>query len=149
MFNKPITEFNDKYFFLSNFFEYVIVFEGNVYKSTEHAYQAQKALDIGEFEIIRATKTPGEAKKLGRGVFMRKDWDDIKVGVMRDILWAKFSNPDLGKKLLSTGTAQLIEGNNWKDYFWGVCDGKGENMLGKLLMEIREELKNPENVILP
>jgi len=149
MFNKPIIEFRGKYFFLSNFYEYAIVYEGKVYKSTEHAYQAQKTFDLDEIEAIRGAKTPGSAKKLGNEATVRQDWESIKIDVMRDVLWAKFSNPDLSKKLLSTGNVQLIEGNDWNDYFWGVCNEKGKNILGKLLMEIRYELKNPENIMLP
>jgi ribA/ribD-fused uncharacterized protein len=72
---------------------------------------------------------------------MRDDWNDIKIDVMRDLLQEKFSDDDLRELLLATGDAELIEGNTWNDYFWGVCLGEGQNWLGKLLMEVRKELK--------
>jgi len=149
MFNKPITEFRGKYFFLSNFYEYPILYDGVFYKSSEHAYQAQKTFDADEIEAIKGAKTPGKSKRLAKEATIREDWESVKIDVMRDVLWAKFSNPDLCKELLATGSAYLIEGNDWEDHFWGICDGKGKNILGKLLMEIRDELKKPEKVMLP
>ena len=86
---------------------------------------------------------PSKAKQLGRKVKLRKDWEEVKTNIMYDICLAKFTqNQDLKEKLLKTGNAILIEGNWWNDTYWGVCNGIGENNLGKILMKIREELKN-------
>ena len=73
---------------------------------------------------------------------LREDWETVKIDVMRDVLKSKFSlNSELREKLIATGDVELIEGNHWNDRFWGVCRGKGQNHLGKLLMELRKILK--------
>ena len=83
----------------------------------------------------------GQAKRLGRRVELRSDWETVKIEIMRQVLKSKFThNPELREKLIATGNTELIEGNNWNDRFWGVCRGVGKNHLGKLLMEIRAEL---------
>lgn len=83
-----------------------------------------------------------DAKKLGKLVTIRPDWDEIKVEVMYEIVKAKFHyNPDLREMLLATEDAELIEGNWWGDTFWGVCKGQGLNNLGKILMRVRDEYK--------
>jgi ribA/ribD-fused uncharacterized protein len=118
-----------------------------VYASVEHAYQAAKTLNAAVREKFRfAGVTPGRAKKMGRSLKLRPDWEEIKVGLMRDLLMQKFRASILKRKLLSTFQAELIEGNYWHDTFWGVCMGKcdfphaplGENWLGRLLMEVRQ-----------
>lgn len=134
-----ITSFSGTYFFLSNFFPHPIYFDGSWWPTAEHAFQAAKTRDEGEREKIRSAKTAFEAKKLGRKAKMRLDWYSIRVDVMRRILREKFTNSQLRTMLHQTGEAELIEGNRWGDEFWGVCDGVGENKLGKLLMEIRKE----------
>jgi len=83
------------------------------------------------------------AKKRGRKVTMREDWDQVKIPIMEDLLSQKFSDPVLAKKLVETGDSQLVEGNWWGDVFWGVCRGEGQNNLGKILMKIRERLPRP------
>jgi N-glycosidase YbiA len=138
--SEPITEFRGCYRFLSNFWLCGIELDGVVYPSVEHAYQAAKTLNAEERATILDCKRPGEAKYKGRHVTMRKDWDKIKIGVMRDLLRKKFRIPYLRQKLADTGRAELIEGNYWGDVFWGVCNGVGENHLGKLLMEVRKEI---------
>lgn len=140
---KVIDGFQDRYRFLSNFWAVKIKFEGHVYPSVEHAYQAAKTLDEEKRKEIREARTPGEAKRLGRTVELRPEWEDIRVSLMKKFLWDKFCDPILAGKLLDTGDALLVEGNTWGDTFWGVCKGKGENQLGKLLMNVREELKKP------
>ena len=86
------------------------------------------------------------AKKLGRACELREDWEDIKIDVMRDILRVKFKKGShLGRLLVGTGDIPLVEGNTWNDVFWGVCNGSGENWLGRLLMEIRSELQKLED----
>ena len=85
--------------------------------------------------------TPAEAKKAGAQVKLRDGWDDMRVAIMYDVCLAKFTqNPDLMRRLKQTGTARLEEGNNWGDTFWGVVDGQGKNMLGDILMKIRDEI---------
>ena len=143
-----INSFQKEYFFLSNFYEAPIKYDGILYRNSEAAYQAQKCAnqaDRKQFETLNAT----EAKKLGRTVTLRKDWEDIKVKVMREIVSEKFSqNQDLREKLISTGDEYLEEGNDWGDRIWGTVQGQGQNLLGKILMETREREieKNNSNV---
>lgn len=139
MFDK-IDKFDGEYRFLSNFWECEIPYDGLVYKSTEAAYQAAKTNSYHEKLVIQSASTPGKAKRLGRDITMRPDWDDVKVDVMREILEIKFRDKELAERLLETADFELIEGNQWGDTFWGVCEGKGQNILGKLLMAIRNDL---------
>lgn len=132
------------YDFLSNFYRSTISFEGKLYPTVEHAYQAAKSLDHDVREFIRLSKTPADAKRLGQGVLVRPDWNEVKVDIMRKLVREKFENPFLRPLLLSTGDAELILNNNWNDKFWGICRGVGENWLGKILCEERERIKNEE-----
>jgi len=132
--------------FLSNFWICDILFEGHTYKSTEHAFQAAKRLSEVEREIVRNTNTAGDSKRAGRKVTLRNDWEQIKDSIMLQVLRTKFSNKELGDKLLATGDSILIEGNKWCDNGWGVCycekcKGIGKNRLGELLMQVRKEIK--------
>jgi predicted NAD-dependent protein-ADP-ribosyltransferase YbiA (DUF1768 family) len=77
---------------------------------------------------------------MGKQVHLRSDWEQYKPVIMENLLKQKFSQEPLRSKLIATGNCQLVEGNYWHDTYWGICDGKGTNMLGKLLMEIRTEL---------
>jgi len=138
--NNVIDSFRGDFSFLSNFYESTIYVDGERYRSVEHAFQAHKTLDPWSRRLIREAKTPGEAKKLGKGVKLRPDWESVKVNLMRDFVRKKFENPFMRPLLLATGDAILVEGNTWNDTFWGVCKGTGKNMLGKILMEVREEL---------
>lgn len=144
-----INEFKDEYFFLSNFYKAKVEFEGIVYLNNEAAFQAQKCLNKEDRKQF-ANLNPSEAKKLGRSVVLRKDWENIKIDVMKKIVRAKFEqNLDLREKLLETGDAHLEEGNTWGDRIWGTVNGFGANNLGKILMEIRTEyyeIKNVENI---
>ncbi len=91
---------------------------------------------------ISILETPGEAKKYGRTVVMRSDWDEVKLEVMENIVRAKFMQlPYLREKLLLTEDIILEEGNTWGDTFWGVYDGEGTNHLGLILMKVRKELQ--------
>lgn len=135
-----IDKFDDDFRFLSNFYSSTFFFGGVKYATVEHAYQAHKTLDPLARRTITNTKTPLLAKKFGRMVELRSDWNLVKVPLMRELVRLKFENPFLAELLLSTGDAELIEENFWGDAFWGVCDGVGENMLGKILMETREKL---------
>jgi ribA/ribD-fused uncharacterized protein len=143
-----VDRFDGEYAWLSNFYPCEVILEddGHHYPTVEHAYQAAKTLDPDERARIRECARPGEAKKLGRYVTMRLRWDDVKVPVMRNLLMQKFSRPDLRHKLLGTGYRNLVEGNTWGDTFWGVCRGKGCNMLGRLLMQTRQMFKEDDEV---
>lgn len=129
------------YDFLSNFYASSVSYEGKLYPTVEHAYQASKTTDPNVREFIRKAKDPGEAKRLGQGIAVRNDWEKVKVGIMRCLIKEKFSNPFLTHRLLDTGDTQLVLNNKWNDKFWGICRGVGENWLGKILMEVREELR--------
>lgn len=136
-----IDDFRGKYRWLSNFHEVDIVFEGKSYPSTEHAFQAAKTYSEKEREDIRRCSTPAQAKKLGRKVDMSPDWESgRRLVVMEVITRKKFQDEELRAKLLATGDQELVEGNTWGDRFWGVCRGKGQNNLGKILMKIRDEI---------
>jgi ribA/ribD-fused uncharacterized protein len=137
-----ITSFTGEYEFLSNFSWSPVLHDSIQYPTVEHAFQAAKTYDKDERRRIAALPTPGMAKRAGRKVKLRKNWNEMRVKVMRTLLRKKFLHPGLAGKLLATEDAELIEGNSWGDTFWGVCNGVGENRLGKLLMEIREELNN-------
>lgn len=144
----PITEFKGQYRFLSNFYTCVngiAMEEGGelrLYKSVEHAFQAAKTLDDSERQNIRFMPTPSMAKRAGRKTTLRADWERIKLRVMLDLVRQKFAGDcTLKQSLLQTGDAQLIEGNNHGQTYWGVCGGVGENHLGKILMAVRAELR--------
>lgn len=135
-----IDSFSGPYRFLSNFYPAEVTFDGYKYPTVEHAYQAAKT-DAAHRALISLAKSPARAKQLGKKVPLRKDWEQVKIQVMLDLLYQKFRNhPDLQEMLLKTGTQELIEGNWWNDRFWGVCNGKGENWLGRLLMQVRTML---------
>lgn len=140
---KVIKEFQDDYRFLSNFHPSIFDYEDKEYKTVEHAYQAYKTKDKVERALIANAETPGKAKRMGQLVELRPDWERIKLGLMKELVRAKFKqNRHLKIKLLNTKGYRLIEGNTWGDTFWGKCHGEGKNHLGRLLMEIREELEN-------
>ena len=147
--------FDKEYAFLSNFFESPIEFktvDGKkmIAPTVEHAFQAEKAMFAVEQETIINADTPGKAKRLGRHCLLRPDWEDAKDNVMLEFVRRKFQIPELRDKLLATGTANLVEGNNWHDNYWGICvcekcvnnpvvDGK--NKLGSILMRVRDEIR--------
>lgn len=134
-----IDSFTGSYRFLSNFYPAKVRHGGINFPTVEHAYQAAKTIFAHERVQISNLDTPAAAKAAGRKLKIRKDWDKIKLNIMRDLVEKKFSkHADLRAKLLKTGSAQLVEGNTWGDTYWGMCDGKGENNLGKILMQIRE-----------
>ena len=129
----PIEGFFEQYYWLSNFSE-----EGGLKPTLEHWYQAAKTADEAEFEFIMSAETPGLAKKRGRRCTLVPDWEDIKVDVMRELLYAKYEEPEIRAKLVATNPRELIEFNDWGDDFWGVCTDAGLNMLGQLLEEVRQ-----------
>ncbi len=142
-----IVEFDGENEFLSNFYPSPILHEGIVYPTNEHFFQAMKTLDSAERKAIANAETPGMAKRMGRTVKLRSDWEQIKVDVMRTGLMLKFSDTKLAQKLIDTGDEELVEGNWWHDNTWGNCHCPkcsrlgGRNLLGMLLMEVRKELQ--------
>jgi len=116
------------------------------YPTVEHYYQAMKTLDLKQREAIRLALTAGDAKRLGGECELRPDWDDVKLQIMEEALRQKFKRNPLHDQLMATGRQELIEGNTWGDKFWGV-DGTGENHLGKLLMQIRDEVWNEKLLV--
>lgn len=139
---KIIDSFSGKNRFLSNFYKCKFYTEGITYSSVEHYFQAQKAIDPHWFDLIAFASSPGEAKKIGGRCPLRPNWEQIKDDIMLQGLRKKFLIPNLQKKLLQTGDAVLVEGNSWGDRYWGVYLKKGKNKLGKLLMQVREEISN-------
>jgi ribA/ribD-fused uncharacterized protein len=142
---EKITSFTGKYFFLSNFFPITVTYEGIQYPSSEHAYVAAKTLDIEVRKLIPEIPTAGKVKRFGREIQLRSDWESVKINEMRRILERKFSvyrsDMPMFAMLKATAPNELIEGNTWGDTFWGQCPvGSGKNMLGKLLMEIRDDI---------
>ena len=138
-----ITSFSGDYAFLSNFYPAPTPYEGIVYPTSEHAFQAAKTLDMAERRRLAGLSTPAQVKHAGRRVVLRSDWEQVKIAIMTAIVRAKFQhNTELAKKLSATGNAELVEGNRHRDRFWGVCGGKGQNWLGRILMEARAELAN-------
>ena len=144
-----INVFDGDYAWLSNFAYSPFECDGWWYPTVEHYFQAAKTTDINEYEGIVAAATPGQAKRLGRRVTLRPDWEKVKDQIMLDAVRLKFTqNDDLRVALLATGDEYLEEGNWWHDNIWGNCkcdrckNIEGRNMLGEILMKVREELKN-------
>ena len=135
-----INNFRNKYYFLSNFYNAFVSYKGIVYSNNEAAFQAQKTLNPKLKEKFKSLP-PNEAKRIGRQVTLRPDWEEIKDQIMYEICFAKFTqNEDLKEKLLETKDEHLEEGNTWGDTYWGTVNGKGKNKLGEILMRIRKEL---------
>lgn len=141
-----LNSFRGENFFLSNFYEHPVRFEGMIFPNNEAAFQAAKTTDL-EKRVPFQTMAPDEAKKAGRKIDLRPDWEDIKDAIMYLICAAKFSDSILRERLLTTGDEELVEGNYWHDNNFGDCFcGKckntvGKNVLGKILMRIREEFR--------
>jgi hypothetical protein len=148
--NAIVDSFTGEYAFLSNFYPVEILYDGYVYKHVEGAYQAAKTTSKHARRMIRVAETPGKAKRAGRQITLRSGWEKIKIRIMTELVYQKFTtNPKLAKKLLETGSTKLIEGNTWGDRYWGVDvkSGVGENHLGKILMLVREHLGNLRTVL--
>lgn len=137
-----IDSFQGEYRFLSNFWAATVEFEGVLYKSNEHAYVAAKTLNPELRSQISLICFPSQVKRAGRQLDLRPDWEDIKLNVMRHLVLDKFTrHQNLANELLKTGDQLLIEGNNWGDTYWGMCRGRGQNHLGKILMQVREGIR--------
>ena len=134
--------FRGKYGFLSNMYDAPFYEDGIKYPTVEHYVNAAKTLDPNEKKRVMISKSPVDAKSAGKTVTLREDWDDVKLSIMEHAVRLKFQcNPKLAYRLIATGNEELVEGNWWHDTYWGVCNGVGENHLGKILMKIREELR--------
>lgn len=149
-----VEEFTGDYYFLSNF--YPSPFRASVfgteltYPTVEHYFQAWKATTERDHGWVVMARTPRQAKRRGREIELRSDWESIKVAVMRSALALKFpvdAMNEFSVMLLATGERMLIEGNHWGDQTWGAAyDGalfhtrSGSNLLGVLLMERRGAL---------
>lgn len=144
--------FRGQYAFLSNFYEAPVTYQGLTYRNNEAAFQAQKCMSAYQVdhcekplidERIRfATLSASDAKRLGREITLRKDWEEIKVEKMREIVKAKFDqNDELREQLMQTGDEYLEEGNTWGDRIWGTVNGSGANLLGQILTEYRERYR--------
>ena len=140
-----IHAFRGEYYFLSNFYPCLVRSKhtGIIYPTSEHAFQAAKTLRLSQRRYCASLDSAGKAKRYGGLCTLRRDWEEVKLDVMKSVVRAKFlQNPDLAEKLMATDGLLLIEGNSWDDTYWGVCNGKGENHLGLILMEIRAWLLN-------
>src|SRR6218665_426375 len=147
---RVIEAFTGQYRYLSNFFilETPIKFQNRIFITSEHMYQAAKSTDPADWDRVlfvtnadgtKRDTTPGEAKRIGKTVKLRPDWDKVRIPFMTEIIDAKFTqNPELIWKIWETRGCKLIEGNTWGDTFWGICNGVGENNLGKILMNFRD-----------
>lgn len=145
---KTIDSFRGKYYFLSNFYNQDVIYQGLKFLNNEAAFQAMKVLSNKEREEF-TNAPPNIAKRLGRKVKLRKDWEEVKDNYMYEIVKAKFYQSEkLRNELLKTEDSILIEGNTWCDNEWGNCschkciNYQGKNKLGKILMKVRSELKS-------
>lgn len=137
-----IDSFRGEYYFLSNFFPAKVTIFGLTYNNAEAAFQAMKCIDPIHRKIFVELE-PSKAKKKGRWVHLRPDWEDVKEDYMYEIVKRKFTqNEDLKKALLNTGNTPLIEGNTWGDTEWGIYKGRGKNLLGRILVRVRTELRD-------
>lgn len=147
---QTIASFTGEYRFLSNFWPVEIEYEGRVYPSVEHAYQASKCKYEHEREFYCDPElTASAAKRLGKRLALREDWETVKLDVMCDLITLKFARGSaLAGKLLATRDAILVEGNTWGDTYWGKCKINGvitgHNHLGRILMTVRSLLRHPK-----
>ena len=144
--------FDGKWAFLSNFYWNEIEHEGIKYPTNEHFFQAMKTLDMDERRQIANSLTPGQAKRMGRKVSLRPDWEDVKEDIMLEGLCIKFADEQLADWLVATGDAELVEGTTWHDNEWGDCSCPkcrnivGKNKLGKLLMRVRDMIREERGI---
>jgi ribA/ribD-fused uncharacterized protein len=137
-----IKGFFGDYRWLSNYHVSPVIYEGVEYGSSEAAYQSAKCDDLyikSQFQKL----TPLQSKQYSKTIPLKKGWDNIKKGIMYQVLVSKFTlTPELSQQLIETGDKYIEETNYWGDTYWGVCEGRGKNILGELLMQIRKELND-------
>lgn len=135
---------NDEYGCFSNFAHYGFELDGKWWMTSEHYFQAQKFRGTEYEENIRLLDNPMKAAEMGRNrdLPLREDWEQVKDDIMRKAVYAKFSqNNELKNTLIETGSEYIVEKTS-SDYYWGCgTNGSGKNMLGIILMEIRDKLK--------
>ena len=141
-----IDKFSGQWSFLSNAYSATIRFRGRDWKTAEHALQGSKAQSDSQRDVIGGAKSPSEAKRLGWCIPLPPGWEEEKSAIMKEILHQKFSNPFLREMLKGTGSALLVNGSHPADSYWGFYDGEGENILGRLLMEVREEIVAEDSI---
>jgi len=139
----PINFYTPKFYMFDNFSAHAIEFDGKLYPTSEHAYQAAKCTNQEGKERIKNARSPLEAKRISNDIYKTAkgpEWESKKVGVMENILRAKLSqHAEVAEALKTSGHEEIIE-NSPLDYFWGGgADGSGQNMLGKLWVKIRAE----------
>jgi ribA/ribD-fused uncharacterized protein len=140
-----IDDFHGDNSWLSNFAPATVILDKLDFRTVEHGYVASKTLDITLRERVQGIIRPGDAKRFGRIITLRHDWDRVKDEIMLSLLRQKFSIREYATKLEATGDMQLIEGNRWHDNYWGVCKCArcshmpAQNKLGRFIMKIREE----------
>lgn len=143
---EPITQFQEGYRYLSNFWPVTVRLDGVDYPTVEHAYQAAKTFDQDKRVLVSLCRTPGEAKRYGKNLPLRGDWKGAHQTVMLELLEQKFHVSPWKEELMRTHPRELVEGNWWHDNYWGQCycdrhrTIPGKNMLGRLLMRIRDQL---------
>lgn len=148
-----IDRFSGEYSFLSNFYPVKIYYEGLEFSSTEHAYQAAKTTNVNlrypfSFDSTHPVMSASQAKKAGQNLFIRSDWEIVKIPIMEKLVEQKFmENPQLGEILKETFPNELIEENNWGDRFWGKVNGNGKNWLGIILMNTRQKLRKDDEYL--
>lgn len=145
--NKPILFYGSEFYIFSNFSSFALEWKGKLYPTSEHAYHSEKFEDEETKEQIRNTRSAHDSLKMAHANKdkYKKDWDGIKLGVMKEILYEKvIQHSYVKKKLLESGDREIIE-DSWRDDFWGWGENKnGANHLGKLWMEIRKEIQEVE-----
>ncbi|HAW30493.1 NADAR family protein [Gimesia maris] len=148
--NQPVLFYSvsEAYGEFSNFAEYPIQVDGKRWPTSEHYFQAQKFAEVQHREAIRKEPSPMQAARMGRDRKrpLRKDWESVKVAVMRTAVLSKFTQyEELRMLLLSTGERKIVE-HTTNDSYWGDGgDNSGKNMLGRILMEIRSQLREQAN----
>lgn len=142
--DKQIFFYENEFYVFSNYSSFQIEWKGKLYPTSEHVYHSEKFDDENLKEQIRNTRSAHDSPKTAEANKdkYRKNWSEIKVRIMKEILLAKVAqHPYIKKKLLESSDKELIE-DSWRDDFWGWGPNKdGENHLGKLWMEIREEVR--------
>lgn len=145
-----IIEFREKYAMFSNFFPCEINYNGNAFRSVEHAYQSQKNDDKEWLQYCIDEQSAGKVKKRSMSITVREDWQEINMTIMETLLRQKFSKQPFKNLLITTGNQNIQEGNHWGDTFWGIdlknSPNQGENHLGRMLMEIRKDLQHIDSL---
>ena len=139
-------QFRDKYAFLSNIYSCPVHYDGETFPCVETAFQYAKTHDASQFTDNNGHFVDGfTARKIGRSVKLPDDWKNERLTVMYELLEDKFcNNENMRRALKGTGNIFIQEDNTWGDTFWGVCQGKGYNMLGRMIMEIRQTIQDED-----